>query len=148
YDFVGELDATLIVATHSRYVVDLNRPPDGSNLYPGADTPRLCPVDTFHGEPLYRDGVGPSADEIERRLGRIWRPYHRRIETELARIREEHGVALLWDAHSIASRVPRLFEGRLPDFNLGTADGASCDVALGQALLVVLSRHSGFRSVL
>ena len=147
YDFLSELGATVIQATHSRYVVDLNRPPDGSNLYPGRDTPRLCPIDTFHSEPLYREG-DPDEAEIGRRVERVWRPYHRRLAAELARVRDEHGIAILWDAHSIVSVAPRLFEGRLADFNLGTADGASCDRELGDALAAALSRHPGYTSVL
>lgn len=148
YDFVHELGATVILATHSRYVVDVNRPPDGANLYPGQDTPRLCPIDTFHSEPLYRDRREPDGEEIGRRLERVWKPYHRRLAGEIERVRTEHGVALLWDAHSIVAEAPRLFEGRLPDFNLGTADGKSCDPGLGEALHVALSRHQGYTSVL
>jgi N-formylglutamate deformylase len=148
YDFVHELGATVVVATHSRYVVDVNRPPDGANLYPGQDTPRLCPIDTFHSEPLYRDGVEPSRGEIERRLELVWHPYHRRLGQEVERVRAEHGAVVLWDAHSIVSEVPRLFEGRLPDFNLGTAGGASCDPALARSLLGALSRHAGYTAVL
>ena len=147
YGFLSELGATVIQATHSRYVVDLNRPPDGSNLYPGRDTPRLCPIDTFHSEPLYREG-DPDEAEIGRRVERVWRPYHRRLAAELARVRDEHGIAILWDAHSIVSVAPRLFEGRLADFNLGTADGASCDRELAEALAAALSRHPGYTSVL
>lgn len=147
YDFLEEIGATVIQATHSRYYVDLNRPPDGSNLYPGRDTPRLCPVDTFHAEPLYREGE-PAAQEIARRLEAVWRPYHRRLEREIARVRAEHGIALLWDAHSIVSVAPRLFEGRLPDFNLGTAEGASCAPELAERLSVALARHAGYTWVL
>ena len=147
YDFLEALDATVIVATHSRYVIDVNRPPDGANLYPGRDTPRLCPIDTFAQEPLYRDG-DPGEAEIARRLEAVWKPYHRRLEREIARVRAEHGVALLWDAHSITSVAPRLFEGRIADFNLGSADGKSCDPALSQALMRILERHPQFTSVL
>ena len=147
YDFVGDLGATVIEATHSRYVVDVNRPPDGSNLYPGRDTPRLCPIDTFHSEPLYRSGE-PDEAEIARRVKAVWDPYHSRLATEIARVKAEHGVAMLWDAHSIASEAPRLFEGRLRDFNLGTADGASCDPGLAQSLAAALSRHRDYTSVL
>jgi N-formylglutamate deformylase len=147
YDFLHEMGATVIQATHSRYVVDLNRPPDGSNLYPGRDTPRLCPVDTFHSEPLYREG-DPGEEEIGRRVERFWRPYHRRLAAEIERVRAEHGIAILWDAHSIVSVAPRLFEGRLADFNLGTAGGASCDAELAQSLAVALSRHTDYASVL
>jgi N-formylglutamate deformylase len=147
YDFVRELDATTIVATHSRYFVDVNRPPDGANLYPGQDTPRLCPVDTFRSEPLYRD-CEPAEAEIARRLDAVWHPYHRRLQREIERVLAVHGRAVLWDAHSIVAEVPRLFEGRLPDLNLGTADGASCDPALGAALLDCARRHETFTSVL
>jgi N-formylglutamate deformylase len=147
YDFVEGLDATVIIANYSRYVVDVNRPPDGADLYPGQDTPRLCPVDTFDRQPLYRDG-DPDDTEIAGRVERVWRPYHRRIEREIARVKNEHGVALLWDAHSITSEVPRLFPGRLAHFNLGTADNTSCDPALAEALLVAFRRHSGHSSVL
>jgi len=148
YDFLGELGATTIVATHSRYVIDANRPPDGANLYPGRDTPRLCPIDTFHSEPLYRGGVEPGDGEIAKRLEAVWRPYHRRLAMEIERVRAEHGEVVLWDAHSIVSEAPRLFEGRLPDFNLGTADNTSCDPELAQSLRVALSRHEGYTSVL
>jgi N-formylglutamate deformylase len=147
YDFLGALDATVIAANYSRYVIDVNRPPDGANLYPGRDTPKLCPTDTFDRRPLYRNGE-PAANEIARRVENIWRPYHRRLEKEIARVRSEHGVAVLWDAHSIVSRAPRLFAGRLHDFNLGTADGASCDAALAQSLLDSLRQHPEFTAVL
>jgi N-formylglutamate deformylase len=147
YDFLEALDATVIAANHSRYVVDVNRPPDGANLYPGKDTPRLCPIDTFDQHPLYREG-GPDDAEIGRRLQAVWHPYHRRLDREIERVRGEHGVALLWDAHSITSEVPRLFPGRLPDFNLGTADNTSCDPELAEALLVALRRHRDYSAVL
>ncbi|HSW82662.1 MAG TPA: N-formylglutamate deformylase [Usitatibacter sp.] len=147
YDFLGELDATVIVANLSRYVIDVNRPPDGANLYPGHDTPKLCPTDTFDQRPLYRDD-GPSEGEIARRLDSVWQPYQRRLEREIARVRAEHGIAVLWDAHSIVSVAPRLFEGTLPDFNLGTADGASCDSQLSSRLMAALARHRDFTHVL
>lgn len=142
YSFADTLDATVICANYSRYVIDLNRPPDGANLYPGQDTPRLCPTDTFDRQPLYR-GDEPADADIARRLERFWHPYHRRLAREIARVRESHGVAVLWDAHSIVSEVPRLFEGRLPDFNLGTAGGTSCDPALASSLVRALERQLG-----
>jgi N-formylglutamate deformylase len=145
YDFADALDATVIAANYSRYVIDLNRPPDGANLYPGRDTPKLCPTDTFDQRLLYREAE-PDAGEIARRLETIWKPYHRRLENEIARVRATHGVAVVWDAHSIVSVAPRLFDGRLPDFNLGTADGASCDPVLAAALFNALRRHEGFFS--
>ena len=148
YDFLDTLGATVIVATHSRYVVDVNRPPDGANLYPGRDTPRLCPIDTFHSEPLYRGGLVPDAAAVAGRVDAVWRPYHRRLASEIQRVRGEHGAAIVWDAHSIVSEIPRLFEGRLADFNLGTAGGASCDPRLASALLAALTRRMGFTAVL
>jgi len=148
YDFVRELDASVIVANCSRYVIDVNRPPGGENLYPGRDTPLLCPVDTFDCQPLYRDGGGPSREQVERRVEAIWKPYHRRLASELERIRAAHGIAVLWEAHSIVSRAPRLFDGRLPDFNLGTVDDASCDPELSRALIAGLQGHAGHTAVL
>ena len=148
YDFLGELGASVIAATHSRYVVDLNRPPDGASLYPGQATTGLCPDRTFDGEPLYRDGAAPDEAEIARRVARYWRPYHAQIASELERIRDSHGFALLWDAHSIRSEVPRLFDGRLPDFNLGTADGAACDGGLAGRVMAVAEAAPGYGAVL
>ena len=148
YDFLDAMGATTIVATHSRYVVDVNRPPGGENLYPGRDTPRLCPIDTFDCRPLYRDGAEPSAEEIAARVESIWKPYHRALEREIARVRTEHGIAVLWDAHSIVSHAPRLFEGKLTDLNLGTADDTSCDPALSGQLFESLRSHKEFTSVL
>ncbi len=133
YDLEG-LDATILVATHSRLVIDLNRPPDDENLYPGRDTTGLVPVDTFHKEPVYR-AAPPDQDEIASRRETYWRPYHQALETELARLRQAHERVVLWDAHSIASVLPRFFSGRLTDLNFGTADGRSCDAALVAAIL-------------
>ena len=135
YDFARDLGASLLIATHSRYVVDLNRPPDGASLYPGQSVTGLCPVDTFNDTPLYAKGDVPDAAEITARRDALWRPYHQQLALELARLKAAHGVAMLWDAHSIRSVVPRFFEGKLPDINLGTADGASCDPVLAQQLL-------------
>ena len=148
YDFLEEAGASVLVATHSRYVVDLNRPPDGANLYPGQDTTALVPLDTFHKQPLYLPGEEPSASETQDRVRLYWKPYHEKLATELERLRRHHGVALLWDAHSIFSVVPRFFQGKLPDFNLGTAAGRSCDPFVGQGLLSLLQGDPGFSAVL
>ena len=126
YDFVRDMGASVLSANFSRYVVDLNRPPGDESLYPGQPTTGLCPTTLFDGTPLYADGQSLGEDEIASRLERYWRPYHDKIAEELARIKKAHGYALLYDAHSIASSVPRLFEGCLPDLNLGTAWGQSC----------------------
>ena len=142
YDFLDEIGASVLVATHSRYVVDLNRPPDNINLYPGQDTTGIVPLDTFHKEALYLRGFEPLEGEIAGRIATYWKPYHAKLAEELARLRKEHGHALLWDAHSILSVVPRFFEGTLADFNLGTADGKSCAPGLGEALLKTISGYS------
>jgi N-formylglutamate deformylase len=147
YDFLADLDATVVTANFSRYVIDLNRPSDGTNLYPGRDTPKLCPGDTFDRQPLYRHGE-PDGQEVARRTAAVWRPYHARLRREVERVLSEHGTAILWDAHSIVSVAPRLFDGRLADFNLGTADGASCDPALAQSLFTALKGHPRFSAVL
>jgi len=148
YDFLDELGASVLIATHSRYVVDLNRPPDNANLYPGQDTTGLCPIDTFDRQALYQAGKEPSDKEILERIQRYWHPYHTALGHELQRLREKHGVALLWDAHSIASVVPRFFEGRLPDFNLGTAAGNSCADELSHRLSAIANSASVYSTAL
>lgn len=134
YDFVDELGASVLVATHSRYVVDLNRPPDNASLYPGRDTTGIVPLDTFHREPVYLPGFAPSDEEVGQRIETYWKPYHLRLQQAIAETKAKHGHALLWDAHSIFSVLPRFFDGKLPDLNLGTADGKSCRAGIGEAL--------------
>ncbi|WHZ09855.1 MAG: N-formylglutamate deformylase [Burkholderiaceae bacterium] len=148
YDFADALGASVLVATHSRYVIDLNRPPDGASLYPGQSVTGLCPIDSFDDTPLYPAGDVPGEAEIAARREAIWQPYHRQLAEELARIKARHGIAALWDAHSIRSVLPRFFDGKLPDLNLGTAQGDSCDPALAQKLLDIARAASGFTSVL
>lgn len=140
YAFAEAMGASLLVARYSRYAIDLNRPPDGAPLYPGADNTELCPVRCFDQTPVYLRGEEPPPAEVEARRARIWGPYHARLRSALEELRARHGVALLFDAHSIRSRVPRFFEGELPDFNLGTANGASCDPALRGQLTDILAR--------
>lgn len=126
YGFATGLGASVLQAKVSRYVIDLNRPPSGESLYPGQTTTGLCPTETFRGEPLYGAAQAPDAAQQTDRLARYWRPYHDTLRAELNRLQAQHGAVLLWDAHSIASVLPRLFEGQLPDLNFGTADGRSC----------------------
>ena len=148
YDFADELGASLIVPRISRYVIDLNRPPQEQELlYPGANNTELCPTRFFSGEPLYRAGAAPDAQEIARRRALYWQPYHDALGAELARLRALHGHALLLDGHSIRSQLPWLFEGTLPDLNLGTAQGQSCEPGLREALAQVLAGASHFTSV-
>ncbi|MFI4988380.1 MAG: N-formylglutamate deformylase [Alphaproteobacteria bacterium] len=148
YDFAGELGAHLLMANFSRYVVDLNRDPSGEALYPGAENTGVVPLDTFDRLPLYRPGEEPDAAEVHRRIDVYWKPYHDRVQHEIERLKEKFGFALLFDAHSIRSRVPRFFAGRLPDFNLGTAKGASMAAGLAETLLAVCSSAEGYTSVL
>ncbi len=148
YDFLGDLGASVLRPIHSRYVVDLYRSPDGASLYPGQATTGLCPGETFDGEPLYLDGTPPSDDDVAQRVETYWRPYHEKIAAELSRLKARHGIALLWEAHSIRSHVPRLFEGRLPDLNLGTAGGASCAPELAKKLAAVANSAAGYSAVL
>jgi N-formylglutamate deformylase len=147
YGFARDLGASLIVPRHSRYVIDLNRPPENAPMYAGANNTELCPTRSFAGVPLYRDGHAPDEAEVGRRRDVYWRPYHDALAAELARIKARHGLALLWDGHSIQSVLPWLFEGKLPDLNLGTAGGASCAPGLREALARVLASQPGYTHV-
>ena len=144
YAFARELGASILVPRHSRYVVDLNRPEDDVSLYPGQNTTGLCPIVQFSGEPVYLEGQGPDAAEVASRVDTYWRPYHQSLQSELARIRAQHGRAVLWEGHSIRGVVPFLFEGRLPDLNLGTAAGASCSPVLQSRLEAVLAAQDEY----
>ncbi|NMM02620.1 N-formylglutamate deformylase [Paraburkholderia sp. RP-4-7] len=147
YAFARRMGASILAPTYARYVIDLNRPPDGANLYPGQDTTGLLPVDTFDKEPLYLEGHLPTDAEVARRRDAYWKPYHDALAGELAALKAKHGKVLLWEAHSIRSHVPRFFEGRLPDFNFGTSNGASAVAGLGEELAAVVERHGGYSAV-
>lgn len=136
YAFAREMGATTVRSAVSRSVIDLNRDPSGASLYPGQATTELCPTTTFDGEPLYV-AAAPDAAEIERRRARWFAPYHDALAGEIARLRADHPRVVLYDAHSIRSRVPRLFEGELPQFNIGTNGGVTCDPALRDAVAAV-----------
>lgn len=144
YAFARELGASMLVPTHSRYVVDLNRSEDDVSLYPGQNTTGLCPVARFSGESVYRDGGEPDEAEVRARVERYWRPYHDALRGELDRIRAEHGRVVLWEGHTIRGEVPFLFEGRLPDLNLGTANGASCSPTLQARLESLLASQRDY----
>lgn len=133
YWFAVEMGASVLMPTHSRYVIDLNRPQDDTHLYPGKFKTGLCPLETFAREKIYKDGDEPDDIEKVNRIAAFWLPYHEMLQAELARIKEEHGYALLYDAHSICSQVPSLFEGTLTDLNLGSAHNASCAPAMAEA---------------
>jgi len=148
YAFVREMGASTLVPRYSRYVIDLNRPPENAPMYPGVNNTELCPTRFFTGDALYRDGHGPDDAEVAARCERYWRPYHHALEGELARIQAAHGHVVLFDAHSIKSELPWLFEGRLTDLNLGTVDGASCAPTLRAALGTVLAAQSTYSHVI
>jgi N-formylglutamate deformylase len=137
YGFARGLGASILMPTYARYVIDLNRPPDGANLYPGQDTTGLLPV----------DGHLPDEAEIARRRDAYWKPYHEALAAHLAALKAKHGKALLWEAHSIRSHVPRFFEGRLPDFNFGTSNGATAVTGLAEVLAAEVERHGGYSAI-
>ncbi|NEX92252.1 N-formylglutamate deformylase [Caulobacter sp. 17J65-9] len=144
YGFLDAADVTTVIATHSRTVVDLNRAPENTPLYPGRFETGLLPMTTFDGEPLYQAGREPGQAETGRRLETYWRPYHGQLAAALDAVKAKHGYALLLDAHSIRAEIPMLFEGRLPDVNVGTADGASASPALTQRLAEALGAQDAF----
>lgn len=148
YDMAPAMGATTVAATHSRYVVDLNRAPDNRPLYPGADNTELVPLTTFDHEPIYLPGQEPDQGEVARRVALYWQPYHERLAEEVARLSAVHDRVVLWEGHSIRSHVPRFFEGRLTDFNLGTAGGESCDPELARAIEAEAATNNSFTSVL
>jgi N-formylglutamate deformylase len=137
YDFLPALGASVIKPAVSRYVIDLNRPPDDAPMYPGAANTELCPTKFFTGEPLYQNSAAPNAAAIAARRARYWQPYHGALAAELQRIKAIHGYAILWDAHSICSELPWLFDGKLPDLNIGTANGAAADARITAAVTAV-----------
>ena len=141
--FARELGASVIAPRWSRYVADLNRDPEGHKLYPGRAETALVPITTFASEAIYAAGDEPDDKEIELRKETYWQPYHDALSGELARMRSRHPRVVLWDGHSIKSRVPMFFDGTLPDFNLGTASGASCSPSLQERLLEVLRERAG-----
>lgn len=147
YDFAEELGASTLSAEYSRFVIDLNRPSDDKPLYAGATT-GLYPATLFDGAPLFREGLAPSEEERVSYLQKIWGPYHRQLQEELARLKAEFGYALLFDAHSIRSVIAHLFDGKLPDFNLGTFNGAACDLQLAGQLEAICARHPQYTHVL
>ena len=147
YEFARELGAGLIVPRLSRYVIDLNRPPEDTPMYPGVNNTGLVPTRFFSGDALYLEGQEPDTAEVAARVQDYWQPYHGALAAELARLRSVHGHAVLFDAHSIKSELPWLFEGALPQLNLGTAAGTSCDASIGAAAVAVLAAQRRYSHV-
>lgn len=144
YAFAVDIGASLIRPHFSRYVIDLNRPREDTSLYPGQNTTGLCPINRFDGGAVYLDGQAPDASEVAGRIERYWVPYHAALVDELARLKALHGRVVLWEGHSIRGEAPWLFEGALPDLNLGTAAGSSCDPALQGRLEAVMSSQADY----
>lgn len=144
YAFARELGASMLVPRYSRYVIDLNRPPDDVPLYPGQNTTGLCPTVRFSGDPVYLPGMEPTPDEIAARIDTYWRPYHDTLRDELDRLRAQHGRVLLWEGHSIRGECPFLFDGRLPDLNIGTASGTSCAAATQSRIEIALHAQNAY----
>lgn len=142
YAFGREMGASIVHTALSRVVIDVNRDPTGASLYPGQNTTELCPTTTFDGEPLYKPGQAPSDAEIADRRKRFYDPYHNAIAAEIARLKTTFPRVVLYDCHSIRSVVPRLFEGALPNFNIGTNSGKSCDPALETAVAAACAATS------
>lgn len=147
YAFAADLGASFLVPTQSRYLIDLNRPSENAPMYPGVNNTELCPTRHFTGEPLYREGQAPDEAEVQRRVAVYWRPYHDALRDELARLKAQHGHAVLFDAHSIKSELPWLFEGTLPHMNLGTANGAACAPSLCNQLGAVFAAQDRYSHV-
>ncbi|MCZ2440829.1 MAG: N-formylglutamate deformylase [Burkholderiales bacterium] len=148
YDFVRARGASLLVPRCSRYVVDLNRPSDNQPMYAGANNTELCPTHAFSGQALYLEGQAPDEDEVRARVQRYWQPYHDALAAELERVRAQHGHVVLFDGHSIKGELPWLFEGRLPDLNLGTAAGAACATTLAARIDAVFAAQERYSHVL
>ncbi|CAI1507198.1 N-formylglutamate deformylase [Serratia fonticola] len=147
YDFARAMGASILVGNYSRLVIDLNRPADDKPLYTTATT-GLFPDVLFDGRPSFLPDAAPSDEERAGYLQNIWQPYHQQLQNELARLKAQHGFALLFDAHSIASVIPRLFDGKLPDLNLGTNGGESCPASLSDRLVTCCQQQQQFSHVL
>jgi formiminoglutamase len=145
----GLLDGiTTVRATFHRYVIDANRDPQGISLYPGQNTTGLIPETDFDGKAIWNDDQAPDETDIAKRLRDFHAPYHAALAAEIERVKAIHGVAILYDCHSIRSHIPFLFESKLPDFNIGTDMGKTCDSAIEQAAVAVTSAAAGYDSVL
>ncbi|NTF91520.1 N-formylglutamate deformylase [Agrobacterium rhizogenes] len=141
-------DVTVVRATFHRYVIDANRDPSGTSLYPGQNTTGLTPESDFDGKPIWKEGEEPSEADIAARLAEFHAPYHAALAAEIERVKAIHGIAILYDCHSIRANIPFLFEGRLPDFNIGTDGGATCDPLIEEATVEVVAEAKGYTGIL
>ncbi|MBD9524467.1 N-formylglutamate deformylase [Ensifer sp. ENS02] len=141
-------EATVVRATFHRYVIDANRDPSGNTLYPGQNTTGLIPETDFDGKPIWKDGEAPTEADIAERIQTFHAPYHAALAAEIERVKSIHGIAVLYDCHSIRSHIPFLFEGRLPDLNVGTDDGRSCHPSIQSAVVNIVRNADGYTRVL
>ncbi|MBX3580474.1 MAG: N-formylglutamate deformylase [Rhizobiaceae bacterium] len=141
-------NATTVRATFHRYCIDANRDPTGASLYPGQNTTSLVPLTDFDNQPIWKDGRQPTEAETSERIAFYHRPYHAALEAEIARVKALHGIAVVYDCHSIRSRCPFLFDGVLPDFNIGTDNGRTCAPEIQRAVVDICSNAQGYSSVL
>ncbi len=139
-------DVTTVRANFHRYVIDANRDPAGGSLYPGQNTTTLVPLTDFDGRDIWR--ARPSDADIADRLAAFHAPYHAALAAELARVQKRHGVAILYDCHSIRSNIPHLFAGTLPDLNIGTNEGTTCATAIQNEVTRICAQAAGYSSVL
>lgn len=147
YDGLLE-NATTVRATFHRYCIDANRDPEGVSLYPGQNTTSLIPTTDFDGLAIWKEGQEPNSDDIQDRLSRFHRPYHDAFAAEIERVKNIHGIAIVYDCHSIRSHIPFLFEGTLPDFNIGTDMGKTCAAEIEAIAVDVTSKACGYSSIL
>lgn len=138
-------EATVVRANFHRYVIDANRDPAGVSLYPGQNTTTLVPLTDFDGQPIWT--TPPAEQVIAARRATFHAAYHAAVQTELERVRGMHGAAILFDCHSIRSRIPFLFDGILPDFNIGTADGNTCAPVIAQTVADICRAAPGYSTV-
>ena len=141
-------DATVVSTPVHRYVIDANRDPADRSLYPGQNTTSLCPTTTFDGGPIYLEGEEPEELEIRERQQQYHQPYHDALAEQLERVRQIHGYVVLYDCHSIRSKIPYLFDGRLPDFNIGTNNGASCGPRIETSVVEACAKATDYTHVI
>ncbi len=141
-------DATMVIATFHRYVIDANRDPAGVSLYPGQNTTSLCPTTDFDGQAIWRSGEEPDEEEVISRRLQFHQPYHETLRAAIDRVKAKHGFAVLYDCHSIRSHIPFLFDGKLPDFNIGTNQGTTCDLDLQQHVVDTCEQAESYTHVL
>ena len=144
----GLLEHSTVVQSHiHRYVIDPNRDPGGVSLYPGKNTTTLVPTTNFDGEDIWREGQEPTSEEIQVRKEAFHRPYHDALGAEIDRVVAKHGVAILFDCHSIRSEIPFLFQGQLPAFSIGTNNGETCDPTIESAVTTICANAARFNHV-